>query len=150
MGPIRGAAWNREGFLIVDVQQLSRKLGLLVIFAPISELRDFIVPRLPKQNRQVEEEPRQLPIRSSCKRVCGTSGDLAEFSRRTICCFSGQPVVHSLGMRGHISRAASADAPASSARMRRLEIVITRLPGPPSCAPRRCVLDDSSHTSYLS
>ena len=31
-----------------------------------------------------------------------------------------------------------------------LEIVITGLPGPPSCAPRRCVLDDSSHTSCLS
>ena len=31
--------------------------------------------------------------------------------------------------------------------MPRLEIVITCLPGPPSCAPRRRVLDDSSHTS---
>jgi hypothetical protein len=37
--------------------------------------------------------------------------------------------------------------PGSSSRMPRLEIVITCLPGPPSCAPRRCVLDDSSHTS---
>ena len=47
-------------------------------------------------------------------------------------------------------RAVSADAPASSSRMPRLEIVITCLPGPPSCAPRRCVPDDSSHTSCLS
>jgi hypothetical protein len=30
---------------------------LLVIFTPISELRDFIVRRLSKQNRQIEEGP---------------------------------------------------------------------------------------------
>lgn len=72
-------------FLIVDVQQLSRKSGLLVIFTPIRELRDFIVRRLPKQNRQIEEGPRQLPIRSSGKRACGASPCLAEFSGRTIC-----------------------------------------------------------------
>jgi hypothetical protein len=85
MGPIRGATWNRGYFLIVDVQQLSRKSGLLVIFTPMSELRDFIVRRLPKQNRQIEEEPLQLPIRSSGKRACATSASLAECSGRTIC-----------------------------------------------------------------
>jgi len=65
MGPIRGAAWIRRYFLMVDVQQLSRKSGLLVTFTPMSELRDCMVPRLPKQNRQIEEEPRKIPIRQS-------------------------------------------------------------------------------------
>jgi len=56
---------------MVDAQQLSLKSGLLATFTPMSELRDGMVPRLPKQNRQIEEEPRQLPIRSSGKRACG-------------------------------------------------------------------------------
>jgi hypothetical protein len=55
---------------MVDVQQLSRKSGLLVTFTPMSELRDCMVPRLPKQNRQIEEEPRKIPIRSRGKRAC--------------------------------------------------------------------------------
>jgi hypothetical protein len=79
-GPMRGAAWNRRYFLIVDVQQLSRNLGLLVMFKPISKLPDFIVPRLPKQNRQIEEKPRKIPIRSRGKRACGASACLAESS----------------------------------------------------------------------
>jgi len=55
MGPIRGAAWIRRCFLMVDVQQLSRKSVLRVTFTPMSELRDCMVRRLPKQNRQIEE-----------------------------------------------------------------------------------------------
>jgi hypothetical protein len=39
-------------------------------FTPMSELRDCMVPRLPKQNRQIEEEPRKIPIRSRGKRAC--------------------------------------------------------------------------------
>jgi hypothetical protein len=71
-----GAAGGDRGFSglelpeivqgIAGVRQLSCKVGLLVIFTPMSELRDFIVPRLSKANRQMEEKPRQLPIRSSC------------------------------------------------------------------------------------
>ncbi|MGB7549267.1 MAG: hypothetical protein WBM14_16135, partial [Terracidiphilus sp.] len=80
MGPIRGAAWIRRYFLMVDVQQLSRKSGLLVTFTPMSELRDCMVPRLPKQNRQIEAEPRKIPIRSRGKRACGASACLAESS----------------------------------------------------------------------
>jgi hypothetical protein len=64
----------------LTIQQRSRKSGLLVIFTPISKLRDFIVRRLPKQNRQIEEGPRQLPIRSSGKRACGASACLEESS----------------------------------------------------------------------
>jgi hypothetical protein len=64
----------------VDVQQLSRKSGLLVTFTPMSELSDCMVPRLPKQNRQIEEEPRKIPIRSRGKRACGASACLAESS----------------------------------------------------------------------
>ena len=62
------------------IQQRSRKLGLPVIFTPMSKLRDLIVRRLPKQNRQIEEEPRQLPIRSRGKRARGASACLAESS----------------------------------------------------------------------
>jgi len=76
MGPIRGAAWIRRYFLMVDVQWLSRKSGLLVTFTTMSELRDCMVPRLPKQNRQIEEEPRKIPIRSRGKRACGASASL--------------------------------------------------------------------------
>jgi hypothetical protein len=65
---------------MVDVQQLSRKSGLLVTFTPMSELRDFIVRRLPKQNRQIEEGPRKIPIRSRGKPACGASACLAESS----------------------------------------------------------------------
>jgi hypothetical protein len=46
------AIWGASG---LSIQQLSHKSGLLVIFTPMSELRDFIVRRLPKQNRQIEE-----------------------------------------------------------------------------------------------
>jgi hypothetical protein len=77
MGPIRGAACIRRYFLMVDVEQLSRKSGSLVTFTPMSELRDCMVPRLPKQNRQIEEEPRKIPIRSRGKRACCASACLA-------------------------------------------------------------------------
>jgi len=80
MGPIRGAAWIRLYFLMVDVQQLSRKSGLLVTFTPMSELRDCMVPRLPKQNRKIEEETRKIPIRNRGKRACGASACLEESS----------------------------------------------------------------------
>jgi hypothetical protein len=80
MGPIRGAAWIRRYFLMVDVQQPSRKSGLLVTFTPMSERRDCMVQRLPKQNRQIEEEPRKIPLRSRGKRACGASACLAESS----------------------------------------------------------------------
>lgn len=49
-------------------------------FTPMSELRGYMVPRLPKQNRQIEEEPRKIPIRSRGKRACGASACLAESS----------------------------------------------------------------------
>jgi hypothetical protein len=62
------------------IQLLSRKSGLLVIFTPMSELCDCMAPRLPKQNRQIEEEPRKIPIRSRGKRACGASECLAESS----------------------------------------------------------------------
>jgi len=65
---------------MADVQQLSCKSGLLVTFTPMIELRDCMVPRLPKQNRQIEEEPRKIPIRSRGKRACGASASLAESS----------------------------------------------------------------------
>jgi hypothetical protein len=65
---------------MVDVQQLSRKSGLLATFTPMSELRDCMVPRLPKQNRQIEEEPQKIPIRSRGKRACGASACLGEYS----------------------------------------------------------------------
>ena len=67
------------------IQQLSRKSGLLVLFTPMSELRGFIVRRLRRQDRQIEEGPRQRPIRSSGKRACGVSPCFAEFSGRTTC-----------------------------------------------------------------
>jgi hypothetical protein len=70
---IRGAARIRRYFLMVDVQQLSRKSGLSVTLAPLRELRDCIVPRLPKQNRQIEEELRKIPIRSRDERACSAS-----------------------------------------------------------------------------
>jgi len=59
------------------------------MFTPVSELPGCIVPRLPKQNRQMEEEPLQLPIRSRGKRACGASARSAEFSGRTIASFQG-------------------------------------------------------------
>jgi len=46
----------------------------------MSELRDCMVPRLPKQNRQIEEEPWNIPIRSRGKRTCGAPACLAESS----------------------------------------------------------------------
>jgi hypothetical protein len=65
---------------MVDVQQLSRKSASLVTFTPMSELRDCMVPRLPKQNKQIEEEPRTIPIRSRGKPASGASACLAESS----------------------------------------------------------------------
>jgi hypothetical protein len=59
---------------------LSRKSKLRVTFTPMSELRDSMVPLLPKQNRQIEEEPRKIPLRSRGKRACGASACLAESS----------------------------------------------------------------------
>jgi hypothetical protein len=64
----------------LSIQQLSRKSGLLVIFTPMSELPDCMVPRLPKQTGQIGEEPRKIPIRSRGKRTCGASACLAESS----------------------------------------------------------------------
>jgi hypothetical protein len=39
-----------------------------------------MVPRLLKQNRLIEEEPRKIPIRSRGKRTCGASACLEESS----------------------------------------------------------------------
>jgi len=64
----------------LSIQQRSCKSGLMVIFTPMSELRDFIVRRLPKQNRQIEVEPRKIPIHSRGKRACGASACLSESS----------------------------------------------------------------------
>jgi hypothetical protein len=45
------------------------------------ELRDSMVPRLPKQTRQLEAEPRKIPIRSRGKRTCGVSAFGGIFGR---------------------------------------------------------------------
>lgn len=70
-GPIRGAAWNRGYFRMSMIQLLSRKSGLLVIFTPISELRDFIVRRLPKQNRQIEGGPSSVRFAVAANALAG-------------------------------------------------------------------------------
>jgi hypothetical protein len=51
-----------------------------VTFTAMSELRGGMVPCLPKQNRQIEEEPRKIPIRTRGQRACGASACLAESS----------------------------------------------------------------------
>jgi len=79
-GDLSGEQRGFGGTSVLSIQQLSRKSGLLVTFTPRSELRDCIVPRLPRQNRQIEEEPRKIPIRSRGKRACGASACLAESS----------------------------------------------------------------------
>ena len=55
----------------LSIQQLSRKSGLLVIFTPMSELRDFIVRRLPRQNRQIEEGPGSVLFAGSANELAG-------------------------------------------------------------------------------
>jgi hypothetical protein len=55
----------------LSIQQLSRKSGLLVIFTPMSELRDFIVRRLPKQNRQIEEGPGSVRFAVAANELAG-------------------------------------------------------------------------------
>ncbi len=131
------------------IQQLSRKSGLLVIFTPISELRDFIVRRLPKQNRLIEEGPGSVRFVGSANELAGYLRAARSFPGVRPADFQGNPSYIPLACDDTFP-GVSADAPAGSSRMPRLETRITCLPGPPSCAPRRGVLDDSSHMSCLS
>ena len=63
----------------LSIQQLSRKSGLLVIFTPMSELRDFIVRRLPKQNRQIEEGPGSVRFAVAANELAGYPRDSRNF-----------------------------------------------------------------------
>ena len=62
------------------------------LFTPMGELRDCMVPRLPKQNGQIEEEHRKIPIRSRGKRAWRNL-------RAQDHSFSGKQVVRAPGMR---------------------------------------------------
>jgi hypothetical protein len=75
------AIWGTSG---LSIQQLSRKSGLLVIFTPMSELRDFIVQRLPRQNRQIEERPGSVRFAVAANELAGHPVFRGIF-RRTTC-----------------------------------------------------------------
>ena len=73
----------------LSIQQLSRKSGLLVMFTPMRELRDFIVRRLPKQNRHIEGGPDSALFAVAANEIGGYSRVSRNFPGARTASFQG-------------------------------------------------------------